>query len=222
MEKDRVLELLEALDWKEIILKLTHHAFWRASRYTWQSGNRGQLPGGKTPEDIVCSAIEKVWSGTRDWDPDKYPNLLTHLMWVVDSDMEHLFSSLEHQRTGKMPRSTDEGEIQPSYDEISPDPSSPMYHAYTVPTPEEELVAREDREQEERLKAELYAMVKGDEDLELLFLCFEEGIDKPETIAAQTGWDVTKVYNLKRKLLRKAAKISQTDGQRKHLAKEEK
>lgn len=222
MEKDRVLELLEAADWKEIILRLTHHASWRARRYTWKSGNPGQLPGGKTAEDIACSAIEKVWSGTRDWDPDKYPNLLTHLMWVVDSDMEHLFSSLEHQKTGKIPTSRNEGETELFYYEIAPDPSLLTYETEMVPNPEEELVAREDREQEEKLKDELYAMVKGDEDLEMLLLCFEEGIDKPELIAAQTGWDVTKVYNLKRKLLRKAAKIIHTVGQGNYLAKEEK
>jgi len=222
MEKDRILELLEAADWKEIILRLTHHASWRARRYTWKSGNPRQLPGGKTPEDIACSAIEKVWSGTRDWDPDKYPKLLTHLMWVVDSDMEHLFSSSEHQKTQKMPTSRDEGEPEPSYDEIAPDPSLPTYDTGMVLTPEDDLVAREDREKGEKLKDELYGMVKGDEDLELLLLCFEEGIDKPELIAAQTGWDVTKVYNLKRKLLRKAAKLSQIEGQRKHLAEEEK
>jgi hypothetical protein len=56
----------------------------------------------------------------------------------------------------------------------------------------------------------LYAAVKGDEDLELLLLCFEEGIDKSEAIASQTGWDVKNVYNLKRKLLRRAVKIGKT------------
>ena len=49
--------------------------------------------------------------------------------------------------------------------------------------------------------------MKGDEDLELLLLCFEEGIDKPEKIAIEADWDINKVYNLKRKLLRKAAKV---------------
>jgi hypothetical protein len=51
-------------------------------------------------------------------------------------------------------------------------------------------------------------MVKGDEDLEMLILCFEERIDKPEAIAAQTGWDIQKVYNLKRRLSRRAAKFN--------------
>ena len=195
MEKDRVLHLLENADWKDIILKLTHYALQRARVYSWKSGKSDQLLGGKTPEDIACEAIEKVLSGTRDWDPDKYPNLLTHLQWVVKSDMEHLASSMEHQATGRLP---EPGEGEEGYETI-PDPSSP--------TPEEELIAREKEDLEERLKGELYAMVKGDEDLETLLLCFEEGIDKPEVIAAQTGWDVSEVYNLKRKLLRKASKL---------------
>jgi hypothetical protein len=195
MEKDRVLHLLENADWKDIILKLTHYALQRARVYSWKSGKSDQLLGGKTPEDIAFEAIEKVLSGTRDWDPDKYPNLLTHLQWVVKSDMEHLASSMEHQATGRMP---EPGEGEEGYETI-PGPSSP--------TPEEELIAREKEDLEERLKGELYAMVKGDEDLETLLLCFEEGIDKPEIIAAQTGWDVSKVYNLKRKLLRKASKL---------------
>jgi hypothetical protein len=195
MEKGRVLHLLENADWKDIILKLTHYALQRARVYSWKSGKSDQLLGGKTPEDIAFEAIEKVLSGTRDWDPDKYPNLLTHLQWVVKSDMGHLASSMEHQATGRMP---EPGEGEEGYETI-PDPSSP--------TPEEELIAREKEDLEERLKGELYAMVKGDEDLETLLLCFEEGIDKPEIIAAQTGWDVSKVYNLKRKLLRKASKL---------------
>ena len=195
MEKDRVLHLLENADWKDIILKLTHYALQRARVYSWKSGKSDQLLGGKTPEDIACEAIEKVLTGTRDWDPDKYPNLLTHLQWVVKSDMEHLASSMEHQATARMP---EPGEGEEGYETI-PDPSSP--------TPEEELIAHEKEDLEERLKGELYAMVKGDEDLETLLLCFEEGIDKPEIIATQTGWDVSKVYNLKRKLLRKASKL---------------
>jgi hypothetical protein len=193
MEKDRVLHLLENADWKDIILKLTHYALQRARVYSWKSGKSDQLMGGKTPEDIACEAIEKVLSGTRNWDPDEYPNLLTHLQWVVKSDMEHLASSMEHQATGRMPEPM-EGE-----EETIPDPSSQ--------TPEEVLIAREKEDLEDKLKGELYAMVKGDEDLEMLLLCFEEGIDKPEIIADQNSWDVSKVYNLKRKLLRKAAKL---------------
>jgi len=201
MEKEKVLHLLETADWKHIILRLTYYARQRARVYSWKSGRTDQLLGGKTPEDIACEAIEKVWAGTRDWDPDKYPNLLTHLEWIVKSDTEHLASSMEHQTTGRPPEP--EGEEE-SLTELS-DPFSSIQGK--TPTPEDELITREEGDLEEKLKNELYAMVKGDEDLEMLLLCFEEGIDKPEIIAAQTGWDIPKIYNLKRKLFRKAKKI---------------
>jgi hypothetical protein len=199
MEKDSVLHLIKKADWKDIILKLTYYAIQRAKIYKWISGEFDRLLGGKTPEDIACEAIEKVLSGTRAWDPDKYPNLLTHLKWIVKSDMDHLASSLEHQTTGRMPLPVHDEEGPVDYYKIIPDQSSP--------TPEEVLITREKKELEEKLKNDLYALVEGDKDLEELLLYFDEGIDKPETIAAQSGWDISKVYNLKRKLLRKASKL---------------
>ena len=208
MGKDKVFDLLEAADWNDIILKLTRYAIWQAHKYTWNSGRPNQLPRGKAPEDIAIDAIEKVWNGTRDWDPDKYPDLLVHLKWIVKSDIEHLFSSMEHQKTGRIPTPKGDEKTEPSYGEIVRDPSSPTPE--TASTPEEELIAQENMRLEEKLKDELYSAVKGDEDLELLLVCFEEGIDKAEAIASQTGWDVKKVYNQKRKLLRRAAKVGKT------------
>lgn len=201
MEKDRVLELLEAANWRDIILRLTYHAVFQFRRYNWKS----PLPKGNSPEDIAIIAIEKVWDGTRDWNPDKYPDLLKHLKWIVNSEIEHLYSSLEHKKTGRIPilNKSDGAEVD----------LGEMAHGHQhsinekVSTPEEELIAEHNRRSEEALIAELHTVVKGDEDLELLLLCFEEGVDKPEKIAMETGWDITKVYNLKRKLLRKAAKI---------------
>jgi hypothetical protein len=198
MEKDSIFHLIKKADWKDIILKLTYYAIQRSKVYRWKSGKSDRLLGGKTPEDIACEAIEKVLSGNRDWDPDKYPNLLTHLKWIVKSDMDHLASSLEHQTTGRMPEPVDGEEGQADYYETIPDQS---------PTPEEALIIREKKDLEERLKDELYAIVEGDEDLEELLLYFEEGIDKPEIIAKQSGWDVSKVYTLKKKLRRKASKL---------------
>ncbi len=201
MEKYRVLELLEAANWRDIIFRLTYYAAIQFRRYGWKSG----LPKGNSPDDISLSAIEKVWDGTRDWDPDKYPDLLTHLKWIVKSDIEHLFSSLEHKKTGRMPVLNKDNGTEVEFGEtVHEHPHSISGKALT---PEEELIAEHNRKSEEALIAELHNTVKGDEDLELLLLCFEEGIDKPEKIAIETGWDINKVYNLKRKLLRKAAKI---------------
>ncbi len=205
MEKDRVLELLEAANWRYIIIRLTYYTAFQFDRYGWKSG----IPKGNSPDDIALSAIQKVWDGTRDWDPDKYPDLLKHLKWIVKSDVEHLFSSLEHKTTGRMPvlKKDDGAEV------ILGETADEHPHSISgkVLTPEEELIAEHKRKSEEALIAELYDATKGDEDLELLLLCFEEGIDKPEKIAIETEWDINKVYNLKRKLLRKAAKIGKVN-----------
>ena len=99
MKSDRVLELLEAADWNDIIVRLTYYATLRFKRYGWKSN----LPKGNSPADAALNAIEKVWDGTREWDPDKYPDLLKHLKWIVKSDIEHLSSSLEHMTTGRYP-----------------------------------------------------------------------------------------------------------------------
>ncbi len=205
-KEDEVLKRLETADWDDIIIKLTHYAHWRAHRYKWRAGNPDQLPAGMTPRDIALTAISKVWTGRRDWDPDKYPDLLAHLKWIVKSDMNHLFTSMGHFTSGRIDESEDPDSQELTYNEAIPGPSSRLCEA--PPTPEEQLLAKEKTEREEKVKRELFALVKGDEDLEMLLLCFDEGIDKSELIAEQMGCDVTKVYTLKRKLLRKASAIN--------------
>ena len=208
MGNDKTLALLEAADWKDIVFRLTRYAYWKASNYTWKSGDPNQLPGGKTPEDIALGAIEKVWSSVRDWNPDKYPNLLKHLMKIIDSDLNHLFMSMGHWKSERIPDKSDDLGIEGAQGESHDDISSTIHEVSITKNPEEQLITIEDKEYENKVKNEFYAMVKGDEDLEMLILCFEERIDKPETIAAQTGWDIQKVYNLKRKLLRKAVNFN--------------
>ncbi len=208
MGMDKTLDLLEAADWKDIVFGLTRYAYWKASMYTWKSKNRNHLPGGNTPEDIALGAIEKVWSGVRDWNSDKYPNLLKHSMKIVDSDLNHLFKSMEHWKSERIPDKSDDLGIKGALDESHAQISATIHQVSIAKNPEEQLIAVEDKEYEDKVKNEFYAMVKGDEDLEMLLLCFEEGIDKPEAIAAQTGWDIQMVYNLKRKLSRSAAKLN--------------
>ena len=205
---EEVLECLESADWDDIIMKLTRYAFWHASWYKWKTGNPGELPGGMTPEDIALEAIEKTWSRTRAWDPKKYPDLLIHLKWIVDSDLSHLFDSKEHLTTTRIIESEEEESPELTYNNIMHCSSAPLNEAFHNKTPEERLIFREVNEREERAKQELYALVKGDEDLELLLTCFGEGICKSELIAKAMGCDVKEVNNLRRKLSRKASTIS--------------
>jgi len=207
LSDNELLERLESADWKNIMIKLTRYAHWHASWYKWKTGNPGQLPGGMTPHDIALNAIQKVWSKTRAWDPEKYPDLLIHLQWIVGSDISHLFGSKEHITIDRILESEEEESTELTYNNIIHSSSAPLNEGFYTKTPEEHLILREDKEREEKVKKELYALVEGDEDLELLLMCFDEGMDKPELIATEMGCDVTKVYNLKRKLSRKASAI---------------
>lgn len=208
MEDDKVLGLLKAQNWPDIIRRLTYYAIGRAKKYSWNSGEIYQLPEGQTPKDIACSAIEKVWSGTRAWDPDKYPDLLKHLMWIVKSDMEHLFASLGHQIGRRILHEEDDQNIENSPKGTILEASVTMEAFKKTNTAEDEMIVREEKEIEKKVKDKLYEMVRGDDDLEILLVFFEDGIDKPESIAAEMGWDIAKVYTLKRKLFRKASKVS--------------
>jgi len=211
MEEKEIFELLEKADWKDILLRLTKFAYWQAKRYSWRTKGINQLPGGKTPEDVVCEAIHKIWNGTRNWDPDKYPDLLIHLMWIVKSDIGHLCSSLEHKKTGQLVENGAEDNKEASFNGVCSDPQSEI-HGH-IPTPEEIIDIKAKEEREQKLKKMLFDIVKDDEDLEILFLCFDEGIYKPSDISKETGWDISKVYNLKRKLQRKAPKIKEVISQ---------
>lgn len=207
LNDDQLLKLLEVADWKKIIIQLTRYASWHASWHKWKTGDPGQLPTGIMPQDIALNAIKKVWNRTRSWDPEKYPDLLTHLQWIVDSDLNHLYYSKEHLTTDRIIESEEEESAELNYNNLMLCSSSPLNDGIHHKTPEELLIIQEVNEREEKVKKELYALVKGEEDLEFLLMCFEDGIDKPEMIATAMGCDVTKVYNLKRKLLRKAAAI---------------
>jgi hypothetical protein len=205
METEKIYRLLDEADWKTIILRLTRYAFFVSVKYYWNSGKAGHLSEGKTPEDIACDAVVKVFNGTRAWDPDKYPNLLKHLEWIVKSDIEHLFSSSEHKMTAKALRRRNDGDDQSDCMEDLPETS--FVHPGKIPSPERGLSDEEDKSSADSLLKDLNKKIERDEDLEFLLMCLEEGFDKPSRIAEQMGWDIAKVYNLKRKLSRKATDI---------------
>ena len=201
-KEDRILDILEGADWEGIYRKLTFFAIWRCRKYSWNSGDALILPGGKTPEDIAAEAIEKIWQGKRSWDSEKYPNLLTHLKWVVASDINHLFESTEQEITARLP---EWAENEP--EQVAADDPVGTVKSSSILDPEAALIQAEKKAFEEEVKKTLYGLVEGDDELEMLLLCFEEGIDKPELISKETGWSVTQANNAKKRLFRKARSI---------------
>lgn len=192
----KVRDILEASDWKDISLRLTYFAVGRSKYYGWKSG-ASVFIGGKSPEDFACEAIEKVWNGNRKWDPEKYPNLLAHLQWIVKSDMNHHYESLMNQNTVN---TLDE-------DKNSVNDGLPDQKAISENDPEKNIILKQQYAIEEEYKKKLYDLVEGDDDLETVLLFIDDGIDKPKEIAEKMNLDVSKVNFLKQKLFRKAKKI---------------
>ncbi|MDM8555832.1 hypothetical protein QUF75_13960 [Desulfococcaceae bacterium HSG7] len=210
MIDDNLVKHFKLADWNDITLRLTLHAKDRAYRYNWYSGNPSILPGGKTVEDIACEAIEKVLRGKRKWDPKKYPDLLKHLKIIVNSDLSHLFQSKLNRKTTRSEPWTN-GEKNVVNDSISTKSVlNNTEKSNELKNPEDALLSLERKVLEDKLRDALYESVSGDDELESILLCFEEGIDKPQKLAEELNWKISKVNNLKRKLFRKAKKVGQT------------
>ncbi len=160
------------------------------------------------PEDVVLEAILKVFDGERKWDPSENPDLFQYLKSVVDSLMSHLTESFDCTNIRRMPQS-EEGEIlEEKVKPADPESDTARHLPRPSPNPEQILLRKEQEEAEQKAFDKLMESIKGDDDLETVILCVMDGMMKPAEIAEATGFEVNHVYQLMRKLNRKATKIS--------------
>lgn len=138
------------------------------------------VPGSFTANDYVQDAYERVHNGDRNWDPVKDPDLLTYLESVIDS----LISASIKSRYNNL------SEIDLNM--FDPQSSEDIFGS---------LIASE-------LYDCIVDKIKDDMDLQLLFCCITDyGKTKPQEIAEELGWEISKVNNLKKKLKRIVFKI---------------
>lgn len=83
-------------EWHSIALDLTRHTLSVSRRLRWRTRNARELPGGETVDSIPSKAIEKVFLGERDCDPENEPDITKYLMGVIDSLLNHLAESQEN------------------------------------------------------------------------------------------------------------------------------
>jgi hypothetical protein len=181
-----IFAILTRQGWDEIIDKLTPHAVFKVSRSFWRSGKRS-LPRGEEVEDIVYNSIDMVLSGKRKWDPKKEPDLLQYLKGVVDSEVSHLLESYEHLKReyiciGEGKESPVELVVDPGQDPLS------------------EVIASERRDY-------LWKCAKGDEDMELVLCCIDEGISNRQEISDTLKMPLNIVDNTLKRIRRKLKKF---------------
>ncbi len=193
-----------------MILRLTDHAVKKARWYGWRAGKAAEMViGGTGPEDVVLEAISKVFDGDRKWNPSENPDLFQYLKSVVDSLMSHLTKSFDCTNIRRMPQS-EEGEILgEKLKPVDPESDTARHLSRPSPDPEQILLRKEEEEAERKAFDKLMDSIKGDDDLETVVLCVMDGMMKPAEIAEATGFEIDHVYQLMRKLNRKAAKVSE-------------
>lgn len=90
MEETRtrcVRRLLAEADLIAMAKILTRYASGRIRYYS--AFRKGQLSGAKEPVDFAYEAIEDTYSGVRNWDPEKEPDLELFLKGVVNSKVRN-------------------------------------------------------------------------------------------------------------------------------------
>ncbi len=181
--------------WHLTIPRLRRYAREKASRLIWAGFRRGPLPGGRLPEDVVSTAIEKVLSGARAWDPVREPDLDTFLESVVDSELSHLVESWEHRHVrpaAALPVPDD----RPDHDPLADIPSP-------AAGPLDTAISREERARRHEFFDMFHASLADDAVLQRIVACIHDDVVKPGEIATRLGIPVTEVYNRRKQLQRR-------------------
>lgn len=191
-----VREELDAVDWGKVWPRVYKYAVWRARKYRWL-GEQLQ------PEDLVQEALALAYGigakkTYRNWNKEKFPALEDFLISIIKSITSH---AAKHDTS--FPRES------LTHEDGSPRVLKPDPAAHVVPetlkrgSSEQVLSQGEDLQ---RLLDKVETIIhedSEDEELQMVFLCLEEGISEPRLISEQTGYDIKVVYNILKRFRRK-------------------
>jgi DNA-directed RNA polymerase specialized sigma24 family protein len=85
------------IDWADLYPRLLLFAARKMDHLTWRGKRFGDIPGARTPQDVVHECIVKTIGGERTWDR-KY-SLFNHLEGAISSEISHLVRSAENRIT---------------------------------------------------------------------------------------------------------------------------
>jgi hypothetical protein len=182
-------ELDKIGDWQEVSLQLLRYATIKANML------RSMGIADVDPMDLIQEAILLAYgvgpnNTYRNWNKEVYPDLVGFLISVIKSIVSHKKEQREKFKTESLDEAFDKN--------LNPlSPKNP-----------EELFSQEHDLM--KLKQAIYERIKGDEEVEMVWLCLEDGISKPQRIAAETGYDITRVNNALKRLRRKTKDFSPT------------
>lgn len=169
-------------EWKQILRELRNYTKAKCT----------VLPADVEPDDIASESLKRVLEGSRNWNLEKYPDLLSLLKSTVDSIISKIWKlacSKERMRETK------------GYTNIE------VLEKYESPDAEK----REQEQYFEKRLDEIRVSAEGDEDLEEMFLAIKYGCFSRSQIAEYLKWDIKRVDNAIKRLKRRITKKSQQE-----------
>ncbi|BEH09900.1 hypothetical protein GSUET_15120 [Geobacter sulfurreducens subsp. ethanolicus] len=196
------LDLLNAFTWEEKIPRLLDYALGVARKKRWRAVFDGQMPEGKEIEDVVSTAIVKVLSGERVWDPQKQPDLYEYLKSVIDSDLYHLCKCEENNSL------IGEADVRRNPDRENPFTFDDLPGAEL--DPETLHILKELNEMAEKFFFGFYDYLDGKPVLQGIIECIDDDVTKSADIAERLGVHVKEIYNCFKQLRRKLEDFRKT------------
>ena len=197
-----VMVALNGPDWNHTFARAVLHADTTIRKYIWQ-GFRLQLGagketsvGGKSANDFVLGAVEKLLEGKRAYDPAR--DLLANLNSITDS---LIWSEKKRSdRTGIVDYVERDDDDEDRIDPISAAQEADL-------TADKKLVRDELREDQRRCFKDIRASFDGDWEMQEYLDALSEAIFKRVEISELTGIPVEQLDELRRKLVKYARRF---------------
>lgn len=192
--QNEALQALQRLDFRLESKRLLVHAIHESRRYFWSRGQGAPLSGGRdallargaSAADIVQQAMLSTINGSRPWDPEKYPDIVSHLRWVIRSLVSNLAFSADNRQ------------VQAEDDE-------------RLELPEAAVLRDSAGAQADELSRRVQETIADDPQLVEVFDRLQQG-GKPKEVAAAMGLADKDVYQLTQKLRRRLAPVLAVGG----------
>lgn len=199
--KERAAEILHGEEGDEMYLQLVRYAENLARMHGWRVDVL--MPAASEPQSIVNEVLAKLLDqdGGRNWDERKEPSLLNALKGMVRSEIGHLFKKPEVTLLESISKPLMDG------NERTADTFPSTVLRPDDPDPEQEVLRAERGRLGYAAMTIILREVKGDSELESVFLALCDTDDRSE-IAARTGLSVGQVDSARKRLGRILNKVT--------------
>lgn len=99
---DALALIQEAFQDSNNLVELTHYALRELRQKYWRGLWSGYKPIVTDAEEVVHAAFSKLMTGTRSWDHERHPDLISHLKSIIDSDVNHMVARSEYSRLERL------------------------------------------------------------------------------------------------------------------------